>query len=165
MANIAQDQLTTTGGLYTGPSTLVYSVGSYNMDNSTGWITSPTFGSPFLWDGSSNLLVEVCYSYSKPVIIGTYGGAQYTPDAGVGAPNHMATLLAYGPCANPSGTVTTFYTSRLTNIRLTVTSANVCAGNPAIGNVSSGLQCPNSSTDIDVSGLGWTGIYLSMVAV
>ncbi|HOY49145.1 MAG TPA: hypothetical protein PK281_07075, partial [Flavobacteriales bacterium] len=58
MANVAQADLS--GGYYTGASTTVYGPTSF-APTATGWY-SLAIGTPFQWDGTSNLLVEVCYT-------------------------------------------------------------------------------------------------------
>lgn len=146
MANVAQADLS--GGYYTGAMTTVY--GAVNTTfPSTGWF-SLAIGTPFLWDGTSNLCIEVCYNYTGVGLITTYGGCQYTA---VGGNNHMGfagDLSTSCATAFPgSGSLT----NRLCNVRLTVTSATPCSGAPAVSTASNISVCSGSTGIVSLSGL------------
>ncbi|MBL0309869.1 MAG: fibronectin type III domain-containing protein [Bacteroidetes bacterium] len=147
MANVAQADIS--GGYYTGTMTTVYTLPSLLMD-ATGWITSPTFATPFTWDGSSNLCIEVCYSDNNTT--GSYsnwGAAEYTD---VVSSNQMGFMVSGSACATPfPGTNTP--TTRLTNIAMNITSAVPCSGSPALTTASSATPCIGTSSTLSLSGL------------
>ncbi|HPH82244.1 MAG TPA: GEVED domain-containing protein, partial [Flavobacteriales bacterium] len=146
MANVAQADLS--GGYYTGASTTVYGPTSF-APTATGWY-SLAIGTPFQWDGTSNLCVEVCYNYTGVGLITTYGGCQYTA---VGGNNHMG--FAGGAAASCATAFpgTGSQTNRLSNMRLTVTSATPCSGAPAVSTAGSATVCSGTTTNIGLTGL------------
>ncbi len=152
MANVVQADLS--GGYYTGAMTTVYGAANTTFA-ATGWF-SLNIGTPFLWDGTSNLCIEVCYNYTGVGLISTYGGCQYTA---VGGNNHM------GFAGGASASCATAYpgtgsqTNRLCNVRLTVTAATPCSGAPAVATASSSTVCSGSSSVVSLSGLAGAAGY------
>ncbi|MBL0309870.1 MAG: PKD domain-containing protein [Bacteroidetes bacterium] len=147
MANVAQADIS--GGYYTGTMTTVYTLPSLLMD-ATGWITSPTFATPFTWDGSSNLCIEVCYSDNNTT--GSYsnwGAAAYTDFPGS---NHMGMMVSGSACATPFPG-TNIKTTRLTNIQMNITSAASCTGAPALTTASGATPCAGTSAPLSLSGV------------
>lgn len=151
MANVVQPDLLT--GYYSGAFTTVYGPQNTNFP-STGWF-SLNIATPFLWDGISNLCVEVCYTFNMPFIANSYGGCQYT---NVGGNNRMGYSGGAGTtCATTLPGAGT-QTNRLCNMRLTVTTAAVCSGTPPATSVSNAMVCPGISTNLVLTGLsGETG--------
>jgi hypothetical protein len=122
MANVSQLDLSS--GYYTGAMVTVYGPTNFNF-NSTGWF-SLTLSSAFIWDGSSNLCVEVCYNGNTPFLISSYGGCQFT---NVGGGNRMGFS---GGSATTCATILPgvgSLTNRLSNMQLTVA---VSAAQPSI---------------------------------
>lgn len=60
---IANTDSTEISGFQTGLTT-VY---DYNMPVSPGW-NDVTFSTPFIWDGTSNIVVEICFSRNLPLV-------------------------------------------------------------------------------------------------
>ena len=152
MANVVQGDLS--GGYYTGAMTTVYGAANTTFA-ATGWF-SLNIGTPFLWDGTSNLCIEVCYNYTGVGFITTYGGCQYTA---VGGNNHMG--FAGGATASCATAYpgTGSQTNRLCNVRLTVASATPCSGAPATATASTSTVCSGSSAVVSLSGLAGAAGY------
>jgi hypothetical protein len=134
-------------GFVTSGWTTVYQT-TYTVQN-TGWNTH-TFTTPFMWDGNSNLLFEICYDntswtsysyvYASTVASGlcyyryTDGavGCQLTsPNSTTNRPNVRFTITPIAP-ATLNGTVT-----------------NAITGTPIIGAL---VQCGDSSTYTNAAG-------------
>jgi len=64
MANTTETSLNTTGLITTG-FTMVLPAATYTPPSTTGWATTP-FTTPFVWDGVSNVVVDVSFSNAGP---------------------------------------------------------------------------------------------------
>ena len=146
MANVVQADLSP--GYYNGAFTTVYGPQG-TVFPSTGWF-SLTMAAPFQWDGVSNLCVEVCYTFSMPFLVNSYGGCQYTV---IGGNNRMG--FAGGASASCATVLpgTGSQSSRLCNMRLTVTPAAACEGTPPVTTAESALVCDGTSTNLELTGL------------
>lgn len=140
MANVAQQDLS--GGYYAGTFTTVYGPLAFT-NNNNGWF-SLNMSTPFDWDGTSNLCVEVCYTGNTPFLISTYGGCQYTD---VGGNNHMGFSGGSGSsCATVLPGVGA-QTSRLTNMRLTATVA-ASGHSISTGTIAPLIYCAGASVTV-----------------
>jgi len=146
MANVIQQDLSS--GYYAGAFTTVYGPQG-TVFPSAGWF-SLTIPTPFQWDGVNNLCVEVCYTFTMPFLVSSYGGCQYT---NVGGNDRMG--FAGGASASCSTVLpgTGAQTNRLCNMRLTVTTASGCDGMPNVSSAESALICAGSSTNLELTGL------------
>jgi hypothetical protein len=97
--------------------TTVYSVSSYTV--TTGWNTH-TFGTPFAWDGSSNLLIDICF-YQGSCYDYTYNASTYYTTTAFTSVVYYIDDCDYGVCSVSSGTTS----SDRPNLRL-----NIQAGMP-----------------------------------
>lgn len=109
-----------------------------------------TFGSNFLWDGTSNLLVDVCFDQ---VNTSTYSGQvkTYTYTGSTGSQYQFTRSDVSSQCG-----VTTNQTNSLSKpqLQLAFTAANACTGIPSAGNsVSSSYSiCVNNPFSLDLNG-------------
>ena len=104
-----------------------------------------TFGTPFAWNGSSNIVIDICTG-SNPFTT-PYGGLRYTT-ASSGA-MRIYRLDGSSNCSNyTSGTN---YTYR-PNIRLNYSAAVACSGTPTPGNTisSTALTCSGSNFNLSL---------------
>ncbi|MGB4817415.1 MAG: hypothetical protein WBP30_12610, partial [Ferruginibacter sp.] len=88
-----------------------------------------TFGTPFIWNGTSNIVVNICTGsnpYTSP-----YGGLRYT----TGTSGVMRYVQTDGTnnCTNYAGT----NSSNRPNIRFAYTAGSNCTGTPATGGTAS----------------------------
>ncbi|HRG58601.1 MAG TPA: GEVED domain-containing protein, partial [Bacteroidia bacterium] len=148
MANVVQSQFATTASAYAGASTTVWGPSTQAFPSSgTGFLVTFTLGTPFQWDGTSNLLVEVCYTATTPFILTTYGGCRRTATAS----NQI--IYNGGAAINCATSTYASVVAAIPNARLGVTSATPCSGTPAIATVSSATPCTGTSAILNLSGL------------
>lgn len=148
MANVAQSQFATTGSAYVGASTTVWGPLTQAFPSSgTGFLVTFTLGTPFQWDGTSNLLVEVCYTATTPFILTTYGGCRRTTT--------VSNQIIYngGAAINCATAAYATLVAAVPNVRLNVSPATPCAGAPAISTAGSATTCAGTPTTIGLTGL------------
>lgn len=119
MANVGQTNFASASTPYTGASSTVFGPSTVTWPSSgTGYLVTNTLASTFTWDGSSSLLVEVCYTGTTPGVIGAYGGTRRT--ATTGSNQIIYTGGASVTCGSSTfGTVV----AAIPNMRITVGSA------------------------------------------
>ena len=100
---------------HTGPITTVYSVASYT--DVSGWNTH-TFSFPFVWDGTSNLIVETCFNNPDYEVNAIVNQSATTYESSI-----WYCADASGVCTSTSITGTDF---QRPNIRLTIGGALTC---------------------------------------
>lgn len=147
MANVAQTNFANAGSPYTGSLTTVYGPSNITYTAGTGFVMTFTLPTPFQWDGTSSLLVEVCYTASTPYSLSSYGACRRT--------NTAANQMLYTGGASINCATTTYATAvtGIPNARLNVSSATPCSGAPALANVVAGQQCMGSGQTLTLSGL------------
>ncbi len=141
-------------------------------------VNSFTLASPFTWDGSSNILIEICGGSS----LGTYtynGQATWTGPLAFNGSHTYRSDVELSPCSY-TGTTYSDYTpggpDYRPQIMFTVSAAVTCTGAPEVGSALSTMEtvCPSdiftlSVTPIaagsityqwaySVDGIGWTDI-------
>jgi hypothetical protein len=148
MANVAQSQFANTTNAYVGAMTTVWgpTAQSYGASG-TGFLVTHTLATPFQWDGTSNLLVEVCYTISGVASAATYGGVRRT----LTASNQM--IYNGGAAINCATSAYNIVVPAIPNVRFNVTSATPCAGAPAISTAGSATTCAGTPTTIGLTGL------------
>ncbi|MCX6275153.1 MAG: HYR domain-containing protein [Bacteroidetes bacterium] len=116
--------------------TTVFGPTAVTFPNSTGYVVTNTLATTFTWDGTSNLVVEYCYTFSGVGLITTYGGCRRT-NTGV------VQMIYNGGAAVNCGSSFVTNVQAIPNVRLTVASA--CAQpSPIASNMSfSGLGTAN----------------------
>ena len=148
MANVSQTNFVSAATPYTGAMTTVFGPTAVSFGASgTGYLVTNNLTTIFQWDGTSSLLVEVCYTYSGVGFIGTYGGCRRTATSG----NQMI----YNGGASVSCGTSTYATAvaAIPNMKITVTSATPCTGAPAVSSAADITVCPNTSGVIGLTGL------------
>ncbi|MDW8226079.1 MAG: immunoglobulin domain-containing protein, partial [Bacteroidota bacterium] len=93
--------------------TTVYSVTSYTV--TTGW-NMHTFSTPFAWDGTSNLLIEVCFNNLSY----TYNASTYFTTSGYTSVIYYINDYDNTVCTNMSGGGFSATSSNRPNLRLTI---------------------------------------------
>jgi hypothetical protein len=93
--------------------TTVYSVSSYTV--TTGWNTH-TFSTPFAWDGSSNLLIDICF-YQGSCYNWTYNASTYYTTTAFTSVVYYRDDCDFGVCSTSSVTGTS---SNRPNLRLDI---------------------------------------------
>jgi len=120
---------------------------AFSYATATGY-NDITLDAPFTWDGTNNLLVEVCTGTTNPFTT-PYGGVQARTGYTTGAPGARAFRVdGSAACAtNTSSTVT-----NKPVIRLTWTGGSACSGTPNPGNTvaSPTALCIGSSVALSV---------------
>lgn len=138
MGNTSVNALTTT--FQTPPMTTVYGPATYT--ETSGWNTH-AFSTPFYWNGSSNVLVEVCFNNTSL----TYNARTYYTNMG-----YAASAIRYTNtstvCGMTTATTTSFYRP---NMKLDI---QPCSGPPLADFVASttNVCAGNSVTFTDLSG-------------
>ncbi len=124
----------------------------------TGWNTY-TFSTAFNWNGTSNLVVEVCFNNTS---YNTNASTQWTTSLGFNA-SHVYYDDASGICGNnPVINYPTNATSTSRpNIRLAIQSTVPCSGTPVASTATGPASvCPNANFTLGLStiynGLGFT---------
>ena len=92
--------------------TTVYSVSSYTV--TTGWNTH-IFSTPFAWDGSSNLLIDICF-YQGSCYNYTYNASTYYTTTAFTSVVYYISDCDFGVCSVSSGTTS----SNRPNLRLDI---------------------------------------------
>lgn len=134
--------------------------GTINIPATGGqWMTIP-LSTPFLWDGTSNIVVSV--HETVPGYAPVYSAWRNTV---VGAPTDYRTLLFYDDNNNPnpaSPPAANQYDNSYPDIQFSFVSTTMCSGAPAAGNATSTATsvCQNTSFDLNLNGstptLGYT---------
>ncbi len=153
MANAAQASFTSTSNPYTGSFTTVYSANT-TYSGGTGFTTPLALPTPFQWDGTNNLIVEVCYSVTGVSLIGNYGGCRRTTTT-----NNQ---IIYAGAANTNGCSLSSYNQvipAICNVKFGVTSATPCSGTPNVSTAGSDVVCSGVSTNIGLTGLAPAANY------
>lgn len=153
MANVAQTNFAGAGSPYTGSLTTVYGPNNITYTAGTGFVMTFTLPTPFQWDGTSSLLVEVCYTATTPFLITTYGSCRRTNTSG----NQM--LYNGGASINCATSTYATAVAGIPNARLNVSSATPCSGAPALANVVAGQQCMGNGQTLTLSGLAGAAGY------
>lgn len=116
-----------------------------------------TFPAPFLWDGTSNLVVEVCNGDPDNANDDYYSenaSVEYTTNVGFNA-NHTLTRDDAGPlCDITTGTLTGTNRTYRPNITFNWTSSTPCAGIPVAGTAIAALStvCSGNTVAIQLNG-------------
>ena len=97
MGHTAATSLTAT--FQTAPATIVFPAASVSL---VAGINAHTFSTPFVWDGSSNVLVQVCGEMTAPSSTATV-----LADVNAGYTTQLTSFSAGSLCASASGTVAT----------------------------------------------------------
>ncbi len=131
-----------------GTFTQVYTNSSQTF--SMGWNTF-TFTSPFLWDGVSNIVVEVCWNIFNTPLWSSTGTVEVTT-----MNNHMAFFRSDGTSACPNTSTSSFpiMTTR-PNCRFDMSPYLLpCTGPPSAGTLSVNpiLPCVNKPFTINMNG-------------
>jgi len=155
MANDAtKSSFANTSDPFTGTLTQVYSANT-TIASATGYNTVLTLSSPFQWDGTSNLIVQVCYSVTGVGFIGNYGGCRRTTTASnqilyAGSNNtNSCSLSSYNHSLSSYNQVI----AAIVNARLSVSPATPCSGTPEEGTVSNATPCVGTSAALTISGV------------
>ncbi|MFZ4401684.1 MAG: BNR-repeat neuraminidase N-terminal domain-containing protein [Bacteroidales bacterium] len=166
MAHTANTALTGAYGTPSGSFTTVYSIPSLAIP-ATGWNTY-SFATPFVWDGVSNVIIDICHdndiNSSCSVCYGTSSTVYYT------ATSFNSCYGSYGDNVQSCGVTSTstlsstYYTYR-PNMKFTGLSNGICASPrqeviatiapPAVGGTAIGSQtvCSNSlPSDLTLTG-------------
>jgi hypothetical protein len=126
----------------------------FNYSIATGY-NDIVLDAPFLWNGTSNLLVEVCTGTTNPYVT-PYGGVQartgYATTGG-GISGSRSYRVDGGVSACATNTSTRLSTKPI--IRLTWTPNSLCTGTPNAGvaSISSSSGCPSTVVNLSSSGL------------
>ena len=131
--------------------TTVYSAAS--LSPATGWNTY-TFGSPFAWNGTSNILVEICRDNST--WSGNYG-VQCTQLASGVSRTYGFYDDGVAGCSMATGNAASVANRRQRpNMRFDIVVATPCAGTPVAGSVPpallAGNACPGGTVIINATG-------------
>ena len=120
----------------TGPTTLTIST--------TGWYTH-TFATPFVWNGSDNVLIDVCFDNTT-----------YTTDGHVmsSTTSFVSTTTHYTDGAAGCSLAGAGSSSQRPNMQLSITPAIACVS-PVSGGTSAASStsvCPNQNFNLSISG-------------
>ena len=146
MANTAATSLAF-GSPQTGLTT-VFGPTAVTFPNSTGYNVTNTLTTPFTWDGTSNLVVEYCYTFSGVGLISSYGASRRT---NVGVVQMIYNGGAAVNCA--SAFVTNI--QAIPNVKFTVTSA--CTAPTTQASAGSATNITNTQCDISFTRGNGTG--------
>ncbi len=108
--------------------------------NSTGYNVTNTLATNFTWDGTSNLVVEYCYTFTGVGLITSYGGCRRTNTA-------VVQMIHNGGAAVTCASAYATNVSAIPNVKFTVTSA--CT------------QPSPLATSMNFTGLGTTGVTVN----
>ncbi|HNO06300.1 MAG TPA: GEVED domain-containing protein, partial [Flavobacteriales bacterium] len=128
--------------------TTVFGPASYNPAVTTpGNHSMLTFGTNFVWNGTSNILVDVCTGSSSMGFASPYGGVRGS--TGTGGSRYVRCDGCGSQCSVNTNTTNTIKPQ----IRFNYLGATPCAGTPAPGSVPATLTaCPNGSVVINATG-------------
>ena len=106
------------------------------------------FDVPFTWNGTSNLLIEICSGTTNPYT-SPYGGVQAKTGITSGSRSYRVDLAA--ACA----TNTSLANTTKPYVRLTKASTIACSGTPSAGTatITSATGCPSTNFTLNSSGL------------
>lgn len=148
MANApALTTFATTGSQFAGAMTTVYGPTNTTFAAGTGFTQQFNLPTPFQWDGTSSLIVEVCYTVSGVGIIGAYGACRRTATAG----NQM--IYNGGATINCATGAYATLVAAIPNARLNVSPATPCSGAPSVSTAQTTTVCPGTSGSIGLTGL------------
>lgn len=136
----------TTNWIPTGSLTQVFS-GTVTFPTPGNWMEI-TFSTPFIWDGTSNIVVAV--DENRP----NFGSLVYWRARTSGVTSRGIMYRSDSTNPNPASppTATGVY-SNLPNIQFVAQAATSCSGTPAAGTPPSNVTiCPNTSTTLSVTG-------------
>jgi hypothetical protein len=152
------DSTTSTALNTSGWVTTANTVYSSSYTPVSGWNTH-TFSTPFNWNGTSNLVVEVCFNNTS---WNNNASTQWTTGVGFNA-SHMYYDDASGICG-PSPQInspTNATSTSRPNMRFAIQSTVPCSGTPGASNTTGpATVCPNASFTLALStvynGVGFT---------
>ena len=134
--------------------TTVFGPTAITFPNSTGYNVTNTLATNFTWDGTSNLVVEYCYTFTGVGIITAYGGCRRT-NVGV------VQMIHNGGAAVTCASTFTTNVSAIPNVKFTVSSActqpTTSATAYSTGSISVGSPGPNSSASFSFTRGSGTG--------
>ncbi|MCF8212278.1 MAG: right-handed parallel beta-helix repeat-containing protein [Cryomorphaceae bacterium] len=143
---IASTSATVLGSTFLSPTNPTTVMGPTTVTiSTTGWYTH-TFATPFVWNGSDNVLIDVCFDNT----------AYLSPDGSVMS---STTSFASTTSHNTDGAAGcvlagTGVTSQRPNMQLSITPATACVS-PVSGGTSAASStsvCPNQNFNLSISG-------------
>lgn len=119
-----------------GPTTVTIST--------TGWYTH-TFATPFIWNGSDNVLIDICFDNTSWT---TNGQVMSSTTSFISTSSHNTDGAAGCSLAGTGST------SQRPNVQLSITPATACVS-PVVGGTSASSStsvCPNQNFNLSISG-------------
>ncbi len=140
----------------TATLTTVFGPASYNATvTGAGVHDMITFSTPFVWNGTDNILVDICTGSSTMAYASPYGGVRA---------HSMATGSRYvrcDGCTDRCGVTTNVTNSNRPQIRFNYTPSVTCSGVPNNGTASGpGTVCSGSTAALSATGLS-TGLGIN----
>jgi gliding motility-associated-like protein len=116
-------------------------------------MNSFTLPAPFFWNGTDNIMIEICGGDGNASIANTFNATvPWTTGLSFNASHAFRNNNTFG-CGNPTATVAATQTTR-PNITFTWAAATACAGTPDAGTVvsSAALTCGTTSFVLSLTG-------------
>ena len=131
---------------------LVQATGSFDMIN---------FATNFIWDGTSNIVVDICTGPANPYS-SPYGGVRVTTSTAGGSFSRADGSPASTVCTQPTGVAATGYSTGILatkpNVKFNYVAGTACSGTPFAGvasasaPVNNGGVCPNTTFTLSTTG-------------